>query len=237
MTTKNLTLAIDSTENEISVVLTRGDLLLSSALKRSNHVAEDLLSLISQCLENAALGIKDIETIAIALGPGSFTGIRSGLACAKGLALGAKCRLVGASVLHARAICDLREDNPLVVSIPANERELYFACLTLRDSPGPEISSLIEINYCKKTDLAERVRELLSQNNHVHQGGIELPLDYLDASMNELSNKYQSNYQIAAYWISQWANKYARSENESDLVPLYIKPVHAKTIAERQGES
>ena len=65
--------------------------------------SEDLLSIISELLEKNQIHQKQIDLIGVSLGPGSFTGVRVGLATAKGLALGIGCECVGVSTLEILA--------------------------------------------------------------------------------------------------------------------------------------
>ena len=66
--------------------------------------AEDLLSNIDLILKRSVVGKKEITRIAVSVGPGSFTGIRIGLATAMGLATALNVELARFSILHAMAI-------------------------------------------------------------------------------------------------------------------------------------
>ena len=63
--------------------------------------AEILLEQISNCLEMAGIGYTDLNRISVSSGPGSFTGIRVGLAAARGLGLGLDIPVVGITTLQA----------------------------------------------------------------------------------------------------------------------------------------
>jgi tRNA threonylcarbamoyladenosine biosynthesis protein TsaB len=65
--------------------------------------AERLVETIDRVLRDAGLALRDLDLLAIAQGPGSFTGVRIGVATLKGLALGADKPLVGVSTLRAMA--------------------------------------------------------------------------------------------------------------------------------------
>lgn len=65
--------------------------------------AEHLMAVIGRALERVGLRYADIGRIAVAVGPGSFTGIRVGVAAARGLALALKCEAVGVTTLEAVA--------------------------------------------------------------------------------------------------------------------------------------
>lgn len=82
------TLYIDTCNNIANVsISTGGKLMKSSQNSLAAKQAEQLFTLIAECLKAQNLDYKDIENIAVNIGPGSFTGIRIGLAAAVGLRL------------------------------------------------------------------------------------------------------------------------------------------------------
>lgn len=66
--------------------------------------SEDLLPVVADLLKKNQIQPQNIDLIAVSLGPGSFTGVRIGLATAKGLALGVECLAVGVSTLEVLAV-------------------------------------------------------------------------------------------------------------------------------------
>lgn len=89
----------------------------------------DLLpELLAQMLAGAGAGARDLTALVIGLGPGSFTGLRIGLATAKGLCYAAGVPLVGASSLAAMALAaapDAEEGELLVPCLDARKGEVY----------------------------------------------------------------------------------------------------------------
>jgi tRNA threonylcarbamoyl adenosine modification protein YeaZ len=98
--------------------------------------AELLIPTLSKLLKKLRLNKAKIDFIAVDNGPGSFTGVRVGVAAARGLAQGLEIPLVGVSSLTALA----REKMPLlkagrkaiVVSLPASTTDVYFAAYDQR---------------------------------------------------------------------------------------------------------
>lgn len=66
--------------------------------------AERLVPLVQDTLRDAGLGFGDIDRIAVTVGPGTFTGLRIGLAAARGFALAAGCPLIGVTSLEVAVI-------------------------------------------------------------------------------------------------------------------------------------
>ena len=81
--------------------------------------------------------LDDVGALAVGLGPGSFTGLRVGLAAAKGLAYARRWPVAGASSLHALALSSARalslSHGLLVSALEARRGELFLAAYALRD--------------------------------------------------------------------------------------------------------
>ena len=98
-------LAIDTSSMTGSVALCIGDTLLAEFLVnlRSTH-SERLLLQIEQIFAMTGVTDADLDLVAVVHGPGSFTGLRVGLATAKGLATAAGIPVVGLSTLEVLAM-------------------------------------------------------------------------------------------------------------------------------------
>ncbi len=97
-------LAIDSTANTSTVAVLENDKLLSvyTANIKNTH-SETLLPMVKSVLETLKLSVDDIDAFAVSEGPGSFTGVRIGVATIKGLAFGKNKRCIGVSTIEALA--------------------------------------------------------------------------------------------------------------------------------------
>jgi tRNA threonylcarbamoyladenosine biosynthesis protein TsaB len=97
-------LAIDTSGEAMGIALaTRDGRLLSSVQRAGLRHAEALAPAVSTLLAQGGIAASSLDLIGCAIGPGSFTGIRIGLATAKGLAFGAGCGVVGVPTLDALA--------------------------------------------------------------------------------------------------------------------------------------
>ncbi|MBI1950642.1 MAG: tRNA (adenosine(37)-N6)-threonylcarbamoyltransferase complex dimerization subunit type 1 TsaB [Acidobacteria bacterium] len=129
-------LGIDTATSRASVALARGDEIaaLMSLDGRGRH-AGDLLARIDALLAGAGLRPSDLSGIAVTVGPGSFTGVRIGMATAKGLAYSLDLPLGGMSTLEALALATLSPEAPpaprLCVAIEAGRGEVYAAVFRL----------------------------------------------------------------------------------------------------------
>ena len=85
-------LAIDTTSKIAQVVCKKGDEIVQ--IKVSGAFSEQIMGAIDETLEKSNLDISQIDCLGIATGPGSFTGIRIGMAVVKGI-LCTKCKMRG----------------------------------------------------------------------------------------------------------------------------------------------
>ncbi|HEX6244097.1 MAG TPA: tRNA (adenosine(37)-N6)-threonylcarbamoyltransferase complex dimerization subunit type 1 TsaB [Polyangiales bacterium] len=119
-------------------VLRDGELLAEwSASVRASH-GETLLPHVARVLELAQLSMAEIDALAVGIGPGSFTGVRIGVATAKGLALAQGVPLVGVTSLRVLARGLLGEAGLRVVLVDAYKGEVYAAAYALADSGALE---------------------------------------------------------------------------------------------------
>jgi tRNA threonylcarbamoyladenosine biosynthesis protein TsaB len=99
-----LTLALDTTTRAGSCAVARdGVVLLEQASDSSQPQATRFPSELMSLLDRTHLTLQEIDVYAVATGPGSFTGLRVGIASMQGLAFGAGKPLLGVSVLDALA--------------------------------------------------------------------------------------------------------------------------------------
>ncbi len=124
-----LILAFDTATRSCSVALTRGGLLDGEVLVSSTLAVEithsrRLLDLIDRLLREAGVTVGDVAAVAFGLGPGSFTGLRIGMATAKGLCHGAGKPLIGIPSLDAIG-CGVESDELICVVLDARKQEVY----------------------------------------------------------------------------------------------------------------
>ena len=127
-----LCLGIDTATSRGSVALAQtGEVLAAAALREPGAHAREVLKEIEGLLASRGSGPAALNGIAVAAGPGSFTGLRVGMATAKGLAYALNIPLAGISTLEAMARA-ARSGEPggpgvLCVAIEAGRGEVYAA--------------------------------------------------------------------------------------------------------------
>jgi tRNA threonylcarbamoyladenosine biosynthesis protein TsaB len=102
--------------------------LAAAATRSSVSHGLALPAAVEEVLESAGASLSDLAAIAVAIGPGSFTGLRVGLSYAKGVAAARKISIVGVSSLDALALCagsGLAEGASIYPLIDARKGEVY----------------------------------------------------------------------------------------------------------------
>ena len=128
-------LAIDTSGTTASAAILSGDALLAETSAdpkgRRTH-SEILLPLIDSMFGYVGLGIREIDHIACACGPGSFTGLRVGAATALGLAFGAEKKVIPVPTLDALAYnvgCGISDGGFYVMPMMDARRSQFYAAL------------------------------------------------------------------------------------------------------------
>ncbi len=129
MTLARSILAFDSAGAACSAAVWReGQILAHSLVAMERGQAEQLVPMIEAVMAEAGLDYATLDTIAVTRGPGGFTGVRIGLATARGLALATGKPLIGVTNFEAVAAAvpeEERRGSPLVVLLNAKRKDLY----------------------------------------------------------------------------------------------------------------
>lgn len=123
-----LILALDGSTPTLSLALLRGEEVLAEEVREKENHSELLPSILDELLERGGLGRRDVDRIAVGIGPGSFTGLRVILAAAKGIAYAQGIPLVGVGSLEAMAHGAFRALPAASILVPvldARKREVY----------------------------------------------------------------------------------------------------------------
>lgn len=148
---KHLILAIETAVLGGSISLLRdGNQVDSIAGEKDVSRSEDILVNIRDLLERNGVGAQDVNLIAVSTGPGSYTGIRVGIATAIGLKNALQIDCVGVGVLGSMAMAaDLSAD--VLCALPIGRDEVCW------QSFGPSVRGTIQVE--KQDIFIERVRE------------------------------------------------------------------------------
>ncbi len=122
-------LAIETATPAQGVALAEDDRLLAelSYEAQGKNRGGSLLPTVDRVLKQAGLAARDLDAVAVSVGPGSFTGLRVGLATAKGLALGTNATVVGVPTLETLAEGYAHANVTICALLDAYRGEVYMA--------------------------------------------------------------------------------------------------------------
>jgi tRNA threonylcarbamoyladenosine biosynthesis protein TsaB len=124
-------LGIETAGSRCSAAVARGGTVLASESRPLRHGhGEALMPMLDRVMAEAKLSPGDLGIVAVASGPGGFTGIRVGLAAAKGIAFATGARMIGvsgfAAVAHGlRRRWPSRAARALLVALDSRRKDLY----------------------------------------------------------------------------------------------------------------
>ena len=121
-------LGFDTATTTCSAALrTRGEVAAHRRSEGDGRHAETLVPMLREVAAEGGATLAEVDAFAVTVGPGSFTGIRIGLAAARGLALAGKRPLIGLSTLEvlAAGVSDDEREWPILAALDAGRGRLY----------------------------------------------------------------------------------------------------------------
>ena len=216
-----MVLALESSATAASTVLMRDGELLASAYQRSGltHSAT-LLPMVNDMLTRCGQSLADVDLFAVSEGPGSFTGLRIGVATVKGLAFGLEKPCIGVSTLEAMAACLPYENGVICACMDARVGQVYNALFLVENGITKRIS---EDRAIKLSDLEQELMQYPSPIYLVGDGA-RLASEKLTAVKTVLvpeNLRYQNAYGVAL--LARKAYENGVSCDASALVPQYLR--------------
>ena len=164
-----LILALESSATACSVALTRDGELLAHAYQHSGLThSRTLLPLVNNVLTSCAESMEHVDVVAVAAGPGSFTGLRIGVATAKGLAWAGDKDCAPCSTLESMAwpLAHM-EGKVIVCAMDARRSQVYNAIFLAKDG---KLERLSEDRAISLADLAQELKNIENEKIVVGDG-------------------------------------------------------------------
>ena len=150
-------LALETSAKACSAAVTEVGHVVASAFQCTGLThSRTLMPMVEDMLRNADLTLADCDVIAVAHGPGSFTGIRIGIATAKGLAFAANKPAVGISTLEAMALGCIGMNGLIICAMDARRQQVYNALFRAENGI---LTRLTPDRPIALAELAEEVRQ------------------------------------------------------------------------------
>jgi tRNA threonylcarbamoyladenosine biosynthesis protein TsaB len=216
-----ITLGLDTSEARGGIAIWRENRLVGEAMMAEPfHHAEELLLLVEQLLEGCYLNRNQIDLISVNRGPGSFTGLRIGIATAKGICQALEIPLVGVDgTVSYRA--RFSSEKRICVIIPAR-RDLYYVQWFIGTKAANPIEVISEENLLQEISQQRKAISVVGS-------GVERLRERLDPIPATVWFAPEEMNQPAAVWIAQLGATYYTSNTLYDLEPAYVEPVTART--------
>lgn len=172
-------LALETSAKAVSAAVSEdGKILACGSQDTGLTHSRTLMPIVQHLLKNTGMDISEMDAIAVAAGPGSFTGIRIGVAAAKGLAFAADKPAVGVSTLAAMARNVAFADGLIVCAMDARRSQIYNALFQARDG---QLTRLVPDRAIALEALVEELRQD-DQPKLVVGDGARLCADHLTAA-------------------------------------------------------
>lgn len=226
-------LAVDTSSLTGSVAVLDGDVLLAEiTLQTKITHSERLLRTIDWVLEQVGWQTNDLQGLGVAIGPGSFTGLRIGLATLKGIAAGLGIPLVGVSSLESVAYNLRYVIEPVVAVLDAKRQEVYAAAYQFKQG------TLWQVILNEVVMTPEELSEKLSDWNQFWMVG-EGAVAYRDLFAKGLQKQclmpVSNDMMPHASYIAELAGKKIKQGEGVDfslLAPNYLRAPDARKPAE-----
>lgn len=215
-----LILALESSAKAASVALMEDENLIAQYSQCSGLThSRTLLPMLEDMLKNTEKKIADVDLIAVAHGPGSFTGIRIGVSTVKGLAWAAQKSCVGVSTLEAMAWHGASSGGLICPVMDARRSQVYNALFEIDDDARPK--RLTEDRAISLSELAQELRADGREPLLVGDGA-KLTYDYLTQAglacrMAPANLVYQSAWGVGMAALDK------KPGNADDLLPVYLR--------------
>ncbi|MFP4698336.1 MAG: tRNA (adenosine(37)-N6)-threonylcarbamoyltransferase complex dimerization subunit type 1 TsaB [Eubacteriales bacterium] len=226
-------LAIDSSGIVASVaVVTDNELVSEYTINYKKTHSQTLMPMIEEMNKSIELDLKTIDSIAVAAGPGSFTGLRIGAATAKGLALALNKSIISVPTLDGLAYNIYNKESLICPIMDARRDQVYTSIYKIKEN------KLIKLTDYMATDIKEILTKLKEYNKSVIFNG-----DGVSSFKEIIIRSELKEYSFApvhlmkqhASSVGALAIEYAKQGkivSANEFVPFYLR----KSQAEREHE-
>ena len=223
-----------ATASQSVALLQDQEILAEASWSGADTRGGKLLPMVDSVLRKAGLVPGSIDAIAVSVGPGSFTGVRVGLATAKGLALGTNAFLVGVSTLEALAAgYDMLRKGTLCALLYAGRGEVYAAMYGRGDDS--ELKPICPESVLSPEEVASRALALIKGEIHLIGDGVDRYRDRLEAAFqgrgritDEGVSAVPSATMVARLAFGGMQRTTAEMPRQEEVVPVYLRRAQAE---------
>lgn len=226
-------LAIDTSGSTQSVALLQGNELRQEdhSPLNSSHT-ETLLPTLGVLLQRESWSLKDLDLLAVTVGPGSFTGLRIGLATVKGLSRTHGIPTVGVGTLEAMAFPHLDKTHCVLPCLDARQGEIYAGGFT--QASGEETPRIL------LAPRAQGVREFLACIENLPYPQVLLGSGihaYPELTRGSQRSSLKEDGGPQAQWVGRLALKMYKRRSNPDQFPLSPRYLRPSTAEQKRAQA
>lgn len=228
-------LALESSAKAAScAVLADGELLASAWQAAGLTHSRTLLPMVEGMLKNSELTMEAMDAVAVAAGPGSFTGLRIGIAAVKGLAWAAEKPCIPVSTLEAMAWPLAHLEGSIVCAMDARRQQIYNAVFL---ADGGALERLREDRALSLEEAAAGLAGLDGPMTVVGDGA-QMCFEFftargIDCRLAPVHLRLQSAAGVA---LAAWRRR-TETVSAQELMPVYLRLSQAERERLAKGES
>ncbi len=222
-------LGIDSSGMTASAAIVSGDILVAEFTVNNKQThSQTLLPMIDQVVKMSGIGLEELDGIAVAAGPGSFTGLRIGSSTAKGMALALNKPIIPVPTLEGMAYRMAGFGGVICPLMDARRSQVYTGIYRMS---GSRMECLLEQCAVDILDIAAKVNELnenvvfLGDGVPVHRAVLEEKIK-VSYQFAPLHLNRQSAASVAALGMIYMEE--GKIENAKDHKPIYLRQSQAE---------
>lgn len=216
-------LAVDTSATAASVAVAEenkliGEFSINTALTHS----QTLMPMVDELLKNTGLSVNDIDAVAVNAGPGSFTGVRIGVAAVKGIAFPKNLSCVSVSTLESMAYNMLGNDCIVCSVMDARCSQVYNALFRVK---GCTVTRMTDDRALSLTDLKNELQNINEKVVLVGDGAV-LCSKFLGEELENImlapfNNRIQTASSVAYAAFEKINN--GETVKADELMPVYLR--------------
>ena len=215
-------LALECSAGPVSAAVSVDDIIVSNAFSNINVThSETLLPMVENVLKSAGLTLGDIDAFAVSNGPGSFTGVRIGIAAVKGMAAADNSPCVPVSTLYAMAKRFEGINATICPVMDARRNQVYNALFRVDNG---EVKRLTEDRAISALELTKELKNI-EGFVYICGDGIKVVKDLISDMKNVLIAPTELRFQNATGVLLSGIDMIAKGDTVSpqELLPSYLR--------------
>lgn len=215
-------LAVDTSNKVASVAIFEDNKFLGEKITDDQKThSEKFLPIIDELLKELNLNIKDIDMFAVSVGPGSFTGIRIGVATIKGMAQALNKKVIGVTSLEA--LIEMAESENVCAIINAKHGNVYVQIKYKNELLEPDFMTIDQLLNCLK----EKKEKFIIVG--------DATIEFEEILKNNIDCEiFEEKIETSLHVGKSALNKYIQDENNAKI-PNEINPIYLRKAQPDRG--